>query len=238
MNFEESAARIFQDKPDILINLNGYTKGSRTEVFALRPAPIQAMYMGFPGSSGADYMQYFITDKVTSPPQYAHLYTEKLAYMPYSYFVNDHKQSFPECLAEASDERINTLRQKYNLPTRPTVVYCIFNQLYKIDPKTFKCWMRILKQVPNSVLWLLQFPKFGEANIRKQAIAEGVASERLIFSAVAPKAEHVSRAVAADMFLDTPICNAHTTGTDTLWSGTPVITLPGETMSSRVAASI
>jgi protein O-GlcNAc transferase len=123
-----------KDEIDILINLNGYTKGSRNEVFALRPAPVQAMYLGFPGSSGAYYMQYFITDRITSPPELSGLYTEKLAYMPHCYFVNDHLASFPKEADNISEQEINEMRAKYSLPPRPTVVFCMFNQLYKIDP--------------------------------------------------------------------------------------------------------
>lgn len=227
------------DKPDILVNLNGYTKGSRNEVFALRPAPIQIMYMGFPGSSGASYMHYLVTDAVVSPPRLGHLYTEKLAYMPNSYFVNDHKQCFADINKHVkTDAEVNEIRAKYGLPPRPTVVLCCFNQLYKIEPITFQMWIGILLRVPDSILWLLRFPKEGECNIRAQAEKLGLPKDRLVFTNVAQKAEHVARSVAADIFLDTPLCNAHTTGTDVLWSGTPIVTMPLENMASRVAASL
>jgi protein O-GlcNAc transferase len=117
-------------------------------------------------------------------------------------------------------------------------VFANFNQIYKIDPAIFAVWMRILKRVPHSVLWLLRFPPSGEANIRAAALSHGVGPDRLVFTDVAAKDEHIRRGYLADLFLDTPVCNAHTTGCDILWSGTPMLTLPGERMASRVAASL
>uniref|UniRef100_A0A7S1G9A1 protein O-GlcNAc transferase n=1 Tax=Bicosoecida sp. CB-2014 TaxID=1486930 RepID=A0A7S1G9A1_9STRA len=235
------AALIHDQEIDILVNLNGYTKGSRNDVFALQPAPVQIMYMGFPGSSGATYHQYFVTDRIASPPELAHLFTERLAYMPHCYFVNDHAQSYADAvgrLAEPDDATVNAIRARYGLPPRPTVVYCMFNQLYKIAPDVFDVWMAILKAVPDSVLWLLTFPESGKANIVNEAVRRGVDASRLVFSPVANKHEHISRGRAADLFLDTTQCNAHTTATDILWAGTPLITCPGETLASRVASSI
>ena len=239
MAHDELAARIRADQIDVLVNLNGYTKGSRNEVFALRPAPVQLMYLGFPGSSGSHYMQYYVTDKVASPPQLQHLYTEKLAYMPHCYFVNDHAQSYSEQAVELSEEQIDEGRARYNLPARSEgIVLAMFNQLYKIDPQVFKVWCSVLKAVPSAVLWLLQFPPAGEANIRVQASQLGVKPEQLVFSPVASKEEHISRGRYADLFLDTPLCNAHTTGTDILWGGVPIVTLPLESLASRVGASL
>ena len=137
-------------------------------------------------------------------------------------------------------------RAQYGLPPaaadgdddQAMVVLCNFNQLYKIDPQIFDTWMRILRRVPRSILWLLRFPPTGEANIRAEARKRGVAPERLHFTDVAPKDEHIRRGVLADLFLDTPGCNAHTTGCDALWSGLPLLTLVGEKMASRVAASL
>lgn len=236
---DELAEKIRADNIDVLVNLNGYTKGSRNEVFALRPAPVQVMYLGFPGSSGSHYMQYYITDQVASPQQLQHLYTEKLAYMPHCYFVNDHAQSYAEQAAELTDEQIDAGRAQYNLPARADgIVLAMFNQLYKIDPQVFKVWCSVLKAVPNAVLWLLQFPPAGEGNIRKQAARLGVKPEQLVFSPVASKEEHISRGRYADLFLDTPLCNAHTTGTDILWGGVPLVTVPLESLASRVGASL
>lgn len=235
------AAYIHELEIDILVNLNGYTKGSRNDVFALQPAPIQVMYMGFPGSSGSQYHQYYVSDAIASPPELAHLFTERLAYMPHCYFVNDHAQSYADAvgrLSEPDDATVNSIRAAYGLPPRPAVVYCMFNQLYKIAPEVFDVWMRILSEVPGSVLWLLTFPENGKENIVNEAVRRGMDPSRLIFSPVASKEEHISRGRAADLFLDTTQCNAHTTATDILWGGTPLLTCPSESLASRVASSI
>lgn len=316
------------------------------------------MWLGYPGTSGASYMDYIITDRVTSPLHLAEQYSEKLAYMPRTFFVGDHRYMFPHLLfkgqgtndpapiqsidsqsgvivinnvvqrpvhaiatttqprpqsttqALATQQQKLVLQQQKSLllqqqqasilslqqqphnqlalqqlqqtqtalqriqasmdqvlaqqttpllalpdrpPTFPTdlplttrsqyglpddaIVYCNFNQLYKIDPATLECWANILKRVPNSVLWLLKFPAVGEANIVATAQRLGVPQGRVIFSPVAPKEEHVRRGRLADLCLDTPLCNGHTTGMDVLWAGTPVLTLPLETLASRVAAS-
>lgn len=368
----KAADMIYSDRIHILVNMNGYTKGARNEIFALRPAPIQVMWLGYPGTSGAPYMDYIVTDKITSPIELADQYSEKLAYMPETFFLGDHKQMFPhliervilsECgsirkettmstdglnqridrlvappdnvsivnatdlspiiegaeikriceivtransvatstskehrsssapkmrststeivktvaqfpttlpvqdmisqgqiqtsvngvvvqngLAttqmnnraatgeEAPNSIVVTTRQQYNLP-EDAVVYCNFNQLYKIDPKTLNVWVNILKRVPKSVLWLLRFPVIGEANILSKVIQSGLSPDRVIFSNVAAKEEHVRRGQLADVCLDTPLCNGHTTGMDVLWAGTPMVTLPMETLASRVASS-
>lgn len=349
----KAADRIYQDRIHILVNMNGYTKGARNEIFALKPAPIQVMWLGYPGTSGASYMDYIVTDSITSPLSLVEQYSEKLAYMPDTFFLGDHKQMFPhliervilsECgsirketsiktdgsnqrfdtivtppdnvsivnatdlspiiekaeikricevageikseqveiiktvaqfpttlpvqamisqgqlstsvngvvvqngLAttqmnnkaatgeEAPDSIVVTSRQQYNLP-ESAIVYCNFNQLYKIDPKTLTVWVNILRRVPNSVLWLLKFPILGEQNIIARASAMGLSPNRIIFSNVAAKEEHVRRGQLADVCLDTPLCNGHTTGMDVLWAGTPMITLPLESLASRVASS-
>ncbi|KAK2711991.1 UDP-N-acetylglucosamine--peptide N-acetylglucosaminyltransferase 110 kDa subunit-like isoform X2 [Artemia franciscana] len=339
----KAADRIYADGIHILVNMNGYTKGARNEIFALKPAPIQVMWLGYPGTSGASFMDYIITDKVTSPLHLAHQYSEKLAYMPKTFFIGDHKQMFPHMkervviqdreklssnlpaiadnvavingtdlspLYERTDVRrvtetisssttttfeapvvvsltvaqlptmqpietmigagqiqtsvngvvvqnglatpqahtraatgeevpqniVVTTRQQYGLP-EACVVYCNFNQLYKIDPATLKMWVNILKRVPNSILWLLRFPAVGETNLLHAVQNMGLPSNRVLFSNVAAKEEHVRRGQLADVCLDTPLCNGHTTGMDVLWAGTPMVTLPGETLASRVAAS-
>ena len=391
----QAADRINQDGIHILVNMNGYTKGARNEIFALKPAPIQVMWLGYPGTSGADYMDYIVTDKITSPLHLADHYSEKLAYMPHTFFVGDHRYMFPHLLckgqgttnpesiksidSQAGVVMINNVVQK---PTHPVykpqtpsqhsqqmqlqlviqqqnllqhsflnlqqqaslqasllhqqqslhhinssqfavglqntqqqllhqlgrqqqqqqaphgtpgahpsqlpspsappqqalsplqhpqhqqgmaatvkeaplglptdlpftsrsqyslsenaVVFCNFNQLYKIDPPTLESWIRILKRVPNGVLWLLRFPAAGEANVLATATKLGLPQGKIIFSNVATKEEHVRRGRLADLCLDTPICNGHTTGMDVLWAGTPVLTLPLKTLASRVAAS-
>jgi len=342
---KQAADKINQDGIHVLLNMNGYTKGARNEIFALRPAPVQAMWLGYPGTSGATFMDYIITDKVTSPIDLKDQYCEKLAYMPNTFFIGDHAQMFPHLrekilvdvpaskenltqgqLTEdevivlnttdvkelldffgdyrfiqhavkdkedkhvltpivpysqktlriesmlknsqmtsilddtSSKQVLNGLamvqiesktatgekpptdvvasgRMQYRLPPK-AIVYCNFNQLYKIDPSTLFMWCNILKRVPNSVLWLLRFPAVGEANVKNFAkVTCGLNPDRIIFSPVAPKEEHVRRGQLADICLDTPLCNGHTTGMDVLWAGCPMVTLPKETLASRVASS-
>lgn len=153
--------------------------------------------------------------------------------MPHSYFVNDHAQSAIEVL---NIEKC-PIRSVYDLP-EDAFVFCNFNQVYKIDPETFTTWCNILKRVPNSILWLLRFPPLAESNLRAEARSLGIRDSRIHFTDVAPKEEHLKRGYLADLFLDTPECNAHTTGCDILWGGTPLITLAKDRMSSRVASSL
>jgi len=229
------AQRISDDRIQVLVNLNGYTKGARNEIFALKPAPVQASYMGFPATTGADYLPYLITDKVVAPKHLHHCYSEHLALMPNCYFVNDYKQSNLDVLSDVPAPGCS--KQDVGLPTDKLIFSCS-NQLYKYDPDTFNTWCNILKRVPNSVLWLLRFPHFGEPKIRAEAAARGVDQSRIIFTDVAAKNLHIRRSGLADVFLDTPLCNAHTTGCDVLWAGAPIVTLPLERMASRVAASL
>lgn len=236
LSAKQSAEIIANDGIHVLVNCNGYTKGARTELFALRPAPVQVSFMGFPGTLGAHYIEYFITDTVTSPPEMsARMHSEALLYHPHSYFVNDHRQtSIPGPAAHPSGR---LTRAHYGLP-EDCFLFLMHNQLYKLSPDTFDVWARILKRVPGSKLWLLRFPPSGERRIREEARARGLGPERLIFTDVAGKEEHVARAGLGDLFLDTPTCNAHTIGTDVLWSGAPMITCPGSLFASRVAASL
>eukprot|EP00897_Mesotaenium_endlicherianum_P008302 jgi/Mesen1/74/ME1108901C05672 len=160
------AARIHADGIQILVNLNGYTKGARNEVFALNPAPVQISYMGFPGTTGADFIHYLVTDELVSPPHFAHMYSENLVYLPHSYFVNDYKQHNVEMLEEPpSGSSRAEQRMQHKLPPDAFLFAC-FNQLYKMDPEIFRTWCNILKRVPNSALWLLRFPAAGETRIR------------------------------------------------------------------------
>ncbi|CAO2045810.1 unnamed protein product [Urochloa humidicola] len=233
MTSDMIARLINQDKIHILINLNGYTKGARNEIFALQPAPIQVSYMGFPGTTGATYIDYLVTDEFVSPSCYAHIYSEKLVHLPHCYFVNDYKQKNQDCLTPVCPHK----RSDYGLPEDKFIFAC-FNQLYKMDPEIFDTWCNILKRVPNSALWLLRFPAAGETRVRSHAVARGVRPDQIIFTDVAMKNEHIRRSQLADLFLDTPLCNAHTTGTDILWAGLPMITLPLEKMATRVAGSL
>eukprot|EP00793_Prasinoderma_coloniale_P004610 PRCOL_00000371-RA len=231
----EIAARLSADRIHVAINLNGYTKGARNEIFALKPAPVQVSYMGFPSTTGADYIDYLVTDAVACPPEYAHYYSEKLVYVPNCYFVNDYAHRHRDLLEPSCGH--GWTRAMAGLPEGAVVYYCA-NQLYKIDPETFDTWCNILRRVPNSVLWLLRFPPAGEMRLLAQAAALGVDTERIIFTDVAGKDDHIRRSKLADVFLDTPVYNAHTTGCDVLWAGVPIITYPAKRMASRVAASL
>ncbi|KAJ4946666.1 hypothetical protein NE237_005541 [Protea cynaroides] len=233
MSSDMIARLINEDKIDILVNLNGYTKGARNEVFAMQPAPIQVSYMGFPGTTGATYIDYLVTDEFVSPMRFSHIYSEKIVHLPHCYFVNDYKQKNRDVL----DPVCRHKRSDYGLP-EDKFIYACFNQLYKMDPEIFSTWCNILKRVPNSVLWLLRFPAAGELRLRAYAAAQGVRPDQIIFTDVAMKNEHIKRSALADLFLDTPLCNAHTTGTDVLWAGLPMITLPLEKMATRVAGSL
>lgn len=233
LSVEESCRVIRNDQVLILIDLNGYTKNARTAIFALKPSPVQIHFMGFPGTMGADFYDYIIADPVVIPEAFRMYYREKILYMPHSFVVNDHKQAYPGVL---SKERKLT-REKYGLD-EDKFVFCNFNQLYKIGPEIFDVWMRILKRVPNSILWLLRWPGLAEANLLQEAKKRGIREDQIFFSNVVPKQEHINRGYLADLALDTPVCNAHTSACDILWSGTPLLTLPGDRMVSRVSASI
>lgn len=233
MSSDAIAKMINEDSIQILINLNGYTKGARNEIFAMQPAPIQVSYMGFPGTTGATYIDYLVTDEFVSPSHFAHIYSEKLVHLPHCYFVNDYKQKNRDLL----DPNWRLKRSDFGLPEDKFLFAC-FNQLYKMDPEIFTTWCNILKRVPNSALWLLRFPAAGESRLRAYAAAHGVRPDQIIFTDVAVKNEHIKRSALADLFLDTPLCNGHTTGTDILWAGLPMITLPLEKMATRVAGSL
>ncbi len=213
---------------DIAIDLKGFTQDSRTGIFGLRAAPIQVNYLGYPGTMGAEYIDYIIADTTLIPEQSQQFYTEKIIYLPHSYQVNDTKRLIAE--KELS-------REELGLPATG-FVFCCFNNNYKITPNTFDCWMRILMQVEGSVLWLYEDnPKAG-SNLQREAKERGINPERLIFAKRMHLADHLARHRVADLFLDTLPCNAHTTASDALWAGLPVITCMGEAFASRVAASL
>ena len=213
---------------DIAIDLKGYTQGSRPGIFALRAAPIQVNYLGYPGTMGADFMDYLVADHTLIPPQSRVHYTEKIAYLPHSYQVNDAKRQI--------SDRVFT-REEVGLP--PTgFVFCCFNNNYKITPDTFDGWMRILQAVPDSVLWLLADNPTAATNLCKEAELRGVSAKRLVFAPRLGLAEHLARHRLADLFIDSLPCNAHTTASDALWAGLPVLTCMGEAFASRVAASL
>lgn len=227
LNDLEAAECIHNDQVDILIDLRGFTMSSRIAVCALKPAPIQVAYLGFPGSSGAGFFDYIIADKTVIPEEHMDWFSEKIVYMPDCYQINNDEQVI-------SDERFN--RKDAGLP-EDGFVFCSFNTDYKLEPEMFGCWMEILKRTPGSVLWLLQSGREMVCNLEKEAEKRGVAGNRLVFADRMAKERHLNRLQLADLALDTRI-NGHTTTSDALWAGLPLITIPGRHFASRVSASI
>jgi predicted O-linked N-acetylglucosamine transferase (SPINDLY family) len=213
---------------DIAVDLKGFTANHRTGIFAHRAAPIQVNYLGYPGTMGAAYIDYLIADATLIPEQARQHYSEKIACLPYSYQVNDRQRRI--------DPREFT-REELGLPPEG-FVFCCFNNTYKITPEVFDLWMRLLREVPGSVLWLLAGGPEAQGNLRREALAREVAAERLVFAPRLPLPEHLARYRAADLFLDTLPYNAHTTASDALWAGLPVLTRLGESFVARVSASL
>ncbi len=223
-----SAARICADDIDILVDLKGFTFEARPEIFALRPAPLRVAWLGYPASTGRGLNDYVIVDRIVAPPEHADDFGEMPVWMPHSYQVNDHRQPIA---AEAP------ARAALGLPPEG-FAYACFNQVYKIEPPVFRAWMRILARVPGSVLWLYAARTGARANLRREAAAQGIAAERLVFAETLAKPQHLARLARADLFLDTFTINAHTSAADALWAGLPLLTCPGEAFAARVAASL
>ena len=280
---EQLVNQIVKDNIHILINLNGYTRGARNEVFAARPAPIHMSFMGFAGTLGAEWSDYILADAVCVPLETLSpwrrnvdvedvvnpealaedrddwVYSENVIFTRDTFFCCDHKQSAPDARnapsqygatqatkdaywADEQQRRWSLRKELFPSLSDDAVILGNFNQLYKIDPATFRMYLRILHGVPNAILWLLRFPDLGEQNLlnfAREWAGSGVAG-RIIFTDVAPKGLHITRASVLDLFLDTPECNAHTTAADVVWSGTPIVTW-GKwkyKMCSRMAGSI
>ena len=222
-------ARLARDMEiDIAIDLSGFTQDSRTGIFSYRAAPIQVNYLGFPGTMGADYMDYIIADKILIPTDLQQDYSEKVVYLPGSYQANDRRRVI-------SNQKFT--RQELGLPNEG-FVFCCFNNNHKILPETFDSWMRILKAVEGSVLWLYQDNPWVVDSLKTKALHHGVNENSLVFAEYMSLAEHLARHRQADLFLDTLPYNAHTTASDALWAGLPVLTLMGRSFASRVAASL
>ena len=213
---------------DIAIDLKGYTTGARPRIFSYRAAPIQVSYLGYPGTLGTSYMDYLIADPILIPAESRAYYSEKIAYLPNSYQVNDRKRAI-------SSRRFS--KQELGLP-QEGFVFCCFNNNFKITPDMLDTWVRILNAVEGSVLWLFEDNAAAGRNLRKQAALKGLDASRLVFAPRMNLPEHLARHEAADLFLDTIPCNAHTTASDALWAGLPVLTCTGEAFASRVAASL
>lgn len=228
LTHRDAALRIARDGVDILVELKGHTEGNRMEICAYRPAPIQVAYLGFPGSSGADFMDYMISDAVVTPPGHAAWFTEKLVMLPHSYQVNDRLQKISAAPVSRRDA---------GLPDAGCV-FCSFNEPYKIEPALFDVWMSILRQVPDSVMWLLETADVTGGELRERARKCGIASNRLVFARKISKKRHLARLRLADLALDTRTVNGHTTTSDALWAGVPVISMLGTHFASRVSASL
>ncbi|EJD03950.1 TPR-like protein [Fomitiporia mediterranea MF3/22] len=290
---QEVVEQIIRDGIHILVNLNGYTKGARNDVFAARPCPIQISFLGFAGTLASGWCDYMICDPIVCPPNTRACelcdlfesfhqtsqgsssdvssivefdfgpdpdstdewkYSERLIYMPHTYLITDHKQCYGSRTRgndsadlqrewkDAEDKRRKLRRELFPDIFDDTIIFANFNQMYKLDPSTYATWLRILKRVPNSILWLLRFPPAGEEHLLRTAEqwASAEIASRVRFTGVVPKDEHIERVGVADIFLDTVECNAHTIAADVLWGGTPIITWPKYTfkMCSRVGASI
>jgi protein O-GlcNAc transferase len=222
-------ARLMRDlEVDIAVEVDGYTADARTEILSHRPAPVQVSYIGYPGTLGADYVDYILADRVVIPPEDQQFYAEKVVYLPDCYQAND--SSRPR--AEGAPTRAEA-----GLPEEG-FVYCSFNNNYKIAPRAFDSWMRILRRVEDSVLWLVADNAAAAGNLRREAARGGIAPERLVFAQRVSYAQHLARQRLANLFLDTLPYNAHTTGSDALWAGLPVLTCLGTTFAGRVAASL
>lgn len=221
------AERMRTDALDIAVDLKGYTQDTRMQILAYRPAPVQLSYLGYPATTGCDFIDYVLGDPIVTPLAHAEHFSERIAQMPHSYQPNDSRRVLPAKPARA----------ELGLPD-DAVVLCMFNQTYKVSPEMVDLWARILHAAPNTVLWQLSYNDQASANLVRELQGRGVAPERLYFSPLAPSDEHLARLQCADLMLDTWPCNAHTTASDALWCGVPVLTVPGQTFASRVAASL
>jgi protein O-GlcNAc transferase len=222
------AQRIRNAEIDIAVDLKGHTTDARPGILAFRPAPIQAQYIGYPGTMGADFIDYIIVDPFVVPADQQPYFTEKLVHLPDCYQVNDaHREIAQRAIVRAD----------YGLP-KEGFVFCSFNNNYKITPEVFAIWMRLLKAVPGSVLWLFLDNEWVQQNLRREAEARGMDATRLIFAPRMPLSDHLARHRLADLFLDTSPYNAHTTASDALWVGLPLVTCAGRSFPSRVAGSL
>jgi predicted O-linked N-acetylglucosamine transferase (SPINDLY family) len=213
---------------DIAVDLKGYTQNCRSLIFAYRCAPVQVSYLGYPGTMSAHHMDFIVADKTVIPDGQRDNFSEQIAYLPHCYQVNDSKRAIASS---------RSTRAENGLP-EDVFVFCCFNNTYKIQPPTFALWMRILKRVPNSVLWLIKDNEQAESNLKAQAVLRGVDSSRLVFAKRMGLPSHLERHRHAHLFLDTLPYNAHTTASDALWSGLLVLTLMGNSFASRVCASL
>ena len=231
LSIADAASRIQKDQIDILVDLTGFTQASRSAIAALRPAPVSINWLGFPGTMGACHnrplFDYILTDDFVTPESQNASFAEVPLRLPVCYQPNDRKRPVGK----------TTTRAENGLPDN-CFIFCCFNQTFKITPQVFDIWMNLIKERPNSILWLLECNAVARENLIHEAKLRGVTAERLIFAPRAPIAEHLARHRLADLFLDTLPYNAHTTASDALWMGLPLLTCSGQTFSSRVAGSL
>jgi protein O-GlcNAc transferase len=228
MNDAEVGAIIRELEIDIAIDLNGYSGEARTEILATRPAPVQVNYFGYPGTMGVPFIDYIIADPWLIPAEHRIHYSEQVAYLPHTYLPSDRKRPA---------ERGTPSRVEAGLPSRGFVFACLHNS-FKIGPEMFDIWTRLLHDVENSVLWFLDDNATTTLNLRREAKLRGIDPDRLVFAPRRSLAEHLTRLRLADLFLDTLPYNAHTSASDALWVGLPVLTCPGNTFAGRVAAGL
>jgi predicted O-linked N-acetylglucosamine transferase (SPINDLY family) len=224
----EIARRIRAEQIDLLVELSGYIRDGHPEILGYRPAPVQAHYFGYPGPLGSDAVDYMLVDGFIVPPEARAHYDARLAILPDCYMVSDSRR-------RVAARR--PTRAECGLP-EGGFVFCSFNNGWKLSPETFDVWMRLLRAVPGSVLWLLADNRWAEANLRREAAARGVDAGRLAFAPRCPPDEHLARLALADLFLDTLPYNAHVTASEALWMGLPLLTCAGRSFASRVAGSL
>jgi predicted O-linked N-acetylglucosamine transferase (SPINDLY family) len=222
-----AARAIHENRIDILVDLKGYTQGARPQIMALRPAPVQINWLGYPGTMGMAQIDAIIADSFIIPEGAEAGFSERIVRLPDCYQINDrHRRIAPP-----------PVRSECGLPAE-AFVFCCFNQSYKILPDVFAAWLRILNAIPGSCLWLLETNAWAVRNLRNVAAAQGIAGDRLVFAPVRPLDQHLARYCVADLALDTFPYTSHTTGSDALWAGCPLVTCAGETFASRVAGSL
>ncbi|MDZ4852831.1 MAG: tetratricopeptide repeat protein [Pirellulaceae bacterium] len=227
-SFDDAASKIAADRIDILVDMKGYTRYSRPEILAYRPATIQVSYLGYPGTMGADFIDYAIVDEIVVPRHQQSCFSEQLVYLPGCYQVNSRLTTEKLPIPSRAD---------CNLP-ETGFVFCSFNNSYKITPKIFDVWMRLLQKTPESCLWLLEANRFAAVHLGREAEERGVSASRIVFAPKLDHLGHLARHRVADLFLDCYPVNAHTSGSDALRMGLPLLTLQGDTFVSRVASSL
>ena len=217
---------------DLVVDLSGYTAGSRLDVLAMRPAPVQATYLGYPGTLGLPYMDYLIADEVTVPAELEHAYAERVIHLPHSYLPRDTR------MLENGNWRSDYSKVFFGLPSNKRVL-CSFNHDYKINPPMFDVWMRLLQEYSDTVLWLMSLHDDARNNLKREASARDVDPSRLIFASRVPSSfDHLARYQMVDVCLDTFPYNGHTTTSDALTMGAPVVSMRGQGFASRVASGL